>query len=37
MKPSHTHFVDLPEPTPPQNYDHWELGISVLGESTILH
>lgn len=37
MKPAHTHFVDLLEPTPPQTYDHWELGISELGESTLLH
>jgi hypothetical protein len=37
MKPAHTHFVDLLEPTPPQTYDHWELGISELGETTSLH
>ena len=37
MKPAHTHFVDLLEPTPPQAYDHWELGISELGWSTDLH
>jgi hypothetical protein len=37
MKPAHTHFVDLIEPTPPQTYAHWELGISELGESSTLH
>jgi hypothetical protein len=37
MKPAHTHFVDLLEPTPPQTYDHWELGISELGRDTIVH
>ena len=37
MKPAHTHFIDLVEPMPPIAYDHWELGISELGESTDLH
>jgi len=37
LKPAHTHFVDLLEPTPPITYDHWELGISELGWSSELH
>ena len=36
-KPAHTHFVDLIEPSQPPTYDHWEIGISELGLSTILH
>ena len=31
------HFVDLVEPFPPVIPDHWELGLSDLGESTDLH
>ena len=37
MKPAHTHFVDLIEPMPPPVFDHWELGISELGDTTDLH
>ena len=37
LKPAHTHFVDLIEPGVPLSYDHWELGISDLGETTNLH
>jgi phage tail-like protein len=36
-KPAHTHFVDLLEPLPVALPDHWELGVSELGESTDLH
>jgi phage tail-like protein len=37
MRPAHTHFVDLIEPGPPPTFEHWELGVSELGESTDLH
>jgi phage tail-like protein len=37
LKPAHTHFVDLVEPFPPVVPDHWELGLSKLGQSTDLH
>ena len=37
LKPAHTHFVDLVEPFPPVVPDHWELGLSELSGSTILH
>lgn len=37
LKPAHTHFVDLVEPFPPILPDHWELGLSDLGENTDLH
>ena len=37
LKPAHTHFVDLVEPFPPVIPDHWELGVSDLGETTDLH
>ena len=37
LKPAHTHFVDLLEPGAPVAYDHWELGVSELGETTDLH
>ncbi len=37
LKPAHTHFVALIEPTPPAVVDHWVLGVSELGESTDLH
>jgi hypothetical protein len=33
----HTHFIDLIEPSAPAIFDHWELGISDLGDSTELH
>ncbi len=37
LKPAHTHFVDLVEPVPPVVPNHWELGLSDLGETTDLH
>lgn len=37
LKPAHTHFVDLIEPTLPPVIEHWELGQSELGETTDLH
>jgi phage tail-like protein len=37
LKPAHTHFVNLIEPLPPPSYDHWELGVSALSETTLLH
>jgi phage tail-like protein len=37
LKPAHTHFVDLVEPTPPAFVGHWELGVSELGLTTLLH
>ncbi len=37
MKPAHTHLVDIVEPFPAALIDHWELGISELGETTKLH
>ena len=37
LKPAHTHFVALIEPSPPAVVDHWILGVSELGESTDLH
>ncbi len=37
MKPGHTHFVRLNEPTIPDIVDHLELGLSSLGENWALH
>jgi phage tail-like protein len=37
MKPAHTHFVNLLEPTTPIAPDHWELGVSEIGDSSLLH
>lgn len=37
LKPGHTHFVDLIEPSAPVQYDHWVIGISELGMTTDLH
>jgi hypothetical protein len=37
LKPAHTHFVDLVEPLRPVLPNHWELGLSDLGERTDLH
>lgn len=37
MKPAHTHFVNLLEPTAPIVPDHWELGVSEVGGTTVLH
>ena len=31
------HFVDLVEPLPVVEPDHWELGLSELGVTTDLH
>lgn len=37
LKPAHTHFVDLIEPSPPTVADHWEIGVSELGATSLLH
>lgn len=37
MKPAHTHFVTLHEPTVPISPDHVELGLSELGPEFDLH
>ncbi len=37
MRPAHTHFVNLVEPTPPVVIDHLELGESELGFNWELH
>jgi phage tail-like protein len=37
MKPAHTHFRALFEPTPPVVIDHVELGLSELGDTWLLH
>ncbi len=37
LKPAHTHFVDLVEPFPPIVPDHWELGLSDLDQTALLH
>ena len=37
LKPAHTHFVNLIEPLPPIVPDHWELGLSEVGETSNLH
>lgn len=37
LKPAHTHFIDLVEPLLPIPPEHWELGLSALGETTTLH
>lgn len=37
MKVAHEHLVDIIEPELPQVVDHWELGLSLLGEETELH
>ncbi|MBN2197511.1 MAG: phage tail protein [Polyangiaceae bacterium] len=37
LKPAHTHFVDLVEPLPVVEPDHWELGLSELGVNAVLH
>jgi phage tail-like protein len=36
MRPAHTHFVDLIEPTPAPATDDWVLGVSTLGWNTAL-
>lgn len=37
LKPAHTHFVQLIEPAPPEQIDHWCLGLSELGVESDLH
>jgi phage tail-like protein len=37
MKPSHTHLARIVEPSIPPTFDHWEIGISELGLTTLLH
>jgi hypothetical protein len=37
VKRDHTHFVDTLEPTPIWTVDHWDLGMSELGDTTLLH
>jgi phage tail-like protein len=37
MKPAHTHLKQIIEPTVPVIPDHWELGYSELGDTTLLH
>jgi phage tail-like protein len=37
IRPAHTHFIDIQEPGEPAHVDHWELGLSKLGENTELH
>lgn len=37
LKPAHTHFVNLLEPTPPELVDHVELGRSELDTTWLLH
>lgn len=37
LKPAHTHFIDLVEPTPPQVSTWWDLGMSELGIATELN
>ena len=37
LRPAHTHFVELFEPSVPHEPDHWELGESELDESARLH
>lgn len=37
MKPAHTHFLKIIEPTDPEFVDHWELDFSALDDTTVLH
>ena len=37
MKPAHTHLIRIVEPVVPEVIDHWELGLSELGEFSLLH
>lgn len=37
MKPAHEHLVEIKEPELPIVIDHWELGLSLLGNETDLH
>jgi phage tail-like protein len=36
-KPAHTHLVAIRTPGPPPFIDHWEIGLSELGATTLLH
>jgi hypothetical protein len=36
LRPAQTHFVDLIEPSAPAPIDHWELGMSGLGDNSVL-
>jgi phage tail-like protein len=36
IRPAHTHFVDLIEPTSVPTSDYWVLGVSALGEESAL-
>lgn len=36
LRPAQTHFVDLIEPSAPAPVDHWELGMSDLGDNSVL-
>ncbi len=37
MKVAHEHLIEIAEPEEPLVIDHWELGLSLLGEETELH
>jgi len=37
LKRDRTHFVDTLEPTSIFSVDHWELGLSELGDTALLH
>jgi phage tail-like protein len=37
LKPAHTHFINLLEPVPPAIPAHWELGLSDIGDTSVLH
>jgi phage tail-like protein len=37
LKPAHRHVVDLIEPLPPVVPDHWEIGVSEVGVTTVVH
>lgn len=37
MKVAHEHLIEIAEPQEPLVIDHWELGLSLLGEETELH
>jgi hypothetical protein len=36
LKPAHRHVVDLIEPLPPVVPDHWEIGVSEVGVTTVM-
>lgn len=37
LRPAHTHFMGVVEPTTPPTIDHLELGLSELGHNWLLH